>query len=54
MRKLHFSTSAPRSTARSRPYNPRGKVTLRSTSRLWNFVSIVGVMTLVFAIVWFI
>jgi hypothetical protein len=53
MSHLNFSISAPRPAVRRRAYNPRGKVTLRSTSLIWTLVSIGAVVAAVFAAVWF-
>jgi hypothetical protein len=52
MSQLNFSISAPQPTARRRAYNPRGKVSLRSTSMVWTVAMIGFVMTAVFVIVW--
>ena len=54
MSNLNFSMTAPRATVRKRPYNPRGKVSLRSGSLVWGIVSIVAVMAAAFTIVWLI
>jgi hypothetical protein len=54
MSQMNFSISAPPPAVRRRAYNPRGKVSVGSQSLIWSLVSIVGVMAVVFAIVWFV
>jgi hypothetical protein len=54
MSQLNFSISAPQPTVRKRAYNPRGKVSMHSTTLMWRLVSIFAVMAAVFTIVWFI
>jgi hypothetical protein len=54
MSQLNFSIRAPQASIRTRPYNPRGKVSMGSQSLVWSLVSIVAVMVAVFTIVWLI
>jgi hypothetical protein len=54
MSHLNFSISAPQPGAiRRRAWNPRSKVTLRSTSLVWTLVSIGAVAAAAFVVVWF-
>ena len=54
MSHLNFSVSTRQTTIRRRAYNPRGKVSLHATSKIWTAVSIAAVMAVVFLLVWLI
>jgi hypothetical protein len=54
MSHLNFSITAPPPAPRRRAYNPRGNVSLRSTSLIGSVATIGFVMAAVFVIVWLI